>query len=259
MRALCIVFLFVVGCATSYDVHADVHTFVRHYNNVHVIAGDDGYVMVDAGLETDGPALAADLERRGLDPRKLEAIVLTHAHADHAGGARFFQQSYGTRIVVGQGDATMLSRGTNDSLCPTDRTARRRLASDQAVTFTSTEADVIVEDALDLRTISSVDGTVLALPGHTEGSLIVVSGAQAFVGDLFRGSIVGRRPKRHFYMCDLEDNDADILAVLDGAASNATTFFTGHFGPLTRSAVEARFVDENRGARPVDRPHRGPG
>ena len=230
-----------IGCATSHSTRADVHTFVRHYNNAHVLPGSRGYVMVDAGLESDGPTLAKDLERRGLDPSALEVIVLTHAHADHAGGARFFQQKYGTRIIVGRGDLAMLRRGTNDTLCPTDATARRRLEDDQATTFTPTRADVVVDGTLDLSTVSSATGTVHAISGHTEGSLVVVSGSRAFVGDLFRGSIVGNKAERHFYMCDLDDNDADIRAFLRGPASGVDTFFTGHFGPLDRAAVEKRF------------------
>jgi glyoxylase-like metal-dependent hydrolase (beta-lactamase superfamily II) len=244
MRGLLLLAVVATGCATSHRTRGEVHTFVRHYNNAHVILGSDGYVMVDAGLESDGPTLARDLERRGLDPKRLEAIVLTHAHADHAGGARFFQQTYGTRVVVGQGDAAMLARGSNDTLCPTDATARRRVEDDQATRFTPTDADVIVDDTLDLRTVSSAAGTVFALPGHTEGSLVIVSGRHAFVGDLFRGSIVGRKAERHFYMCDLEDNDADIRMLLEGPASTVSTFFTGHFGPLDRSAVERRFTTE---------------
>ncbi len=241
MRRLLLLAIVATGCATSHSTHAGVHTFVRHYNNTHVLPGSRGYVMVDAGLESDGPTLANDLQRRGLDPNDLEAIVLTHAHADHAGGAGFFQRTYGTRIIVGGGDVTMLGRGTNDVLCPTDATARRRLDDDQATTFAPIEADVIVDEALDLSTVSSVKGTVFALPGHTEGSLVVVSGAHAFVGDLFRGSVVGHKAERHFYMCDLEDNDADIRALLEGPASSVETFFTGHFGPLDRAAVQERF------------------
>lgn len=241
MRRLLLIAVIAAGCATSHSTRADVHTFVRHYNNTHVLQGSRGYVMVDAGLEADGPTLANDLERRGLDPKDLEVIVLTHAHADHAGGAGFFQRTYGTRIIVGRGDVAMLERGTNDTLCPTDATARRRLDDDQATTFAPIEADVVVDGALDLSTVSSAVGTVLALPGHTDGSLVVVSDTQAFVGDLFRGSVVGHKAERHFYMCDLRDNDADIRALLDGPASGVETFFTGHFGPLDRAAVEKRF------------------
>jgi glyoxylase-like metal-dependent hydrolase (beta-lactamase superfamily II) len=67
--------------------------------------------------------------------------------------------------------------------------------------------------------------------------VVVEVGGALFVGDLFRGSIIGRRAHTHFYMCDLQDNADDIDALLQ-IVPDATVFFPGHFGPVRRSAVE---------------------
>ena len=81
-------------------------------------------------------------------------------------------------------------------------------------------------------------GEVVAEAGHTEGSLMYVVGGVAFVGDLFRGSITGHKAVRHFYMCDLDDNAADVRTLLQTDAPDAEVFFPGHFGPLTRESVQ---------------------
>ena len=94
------------GCATSHSVVTlpdgiTVHTFRRDYSNAHVVTRGEELLMVDAGLEANAPALEADLRSAGFDPARLKAIVLTHGHADHAGGAAYFQRRFGTRIVAG--------------------------------------------------------------------------------------------------------------------------------------------------------------
>lgn len=239
-----VVLLSLASCASArtrveIDQHTVVHTLRRHYNNVHVVVRGDAAVMIDGGLESDAPKLARDLERIGVDPKALRAIIVTHGHADHAGGAGWFRRTFGTRIVVGASDAAMAARGSNDTLCPTDATARRQLQRHQSARFTGVEADTPIATPTSLAEIAGIDGEIIPLPGHTEGSLVVTLGSQAvFVGDLFRGEIVGKGAARHFYMCDLDDNREDIARVLEDIAPSARTFFTGHFGPVPRAQVD---------------------
>ncbi len=230
------------ACATTSALHrpspaVQVHTFTRDYTNAHVVRMGEHMLMVDSGLEANAPALDQDMRRAGLDPARLDAIVLSHGHADHAGGAGWFQSTYGTPVIVGAGDEDLLATGRNDTLCPTDAIAKRRLADDQAATYRPYRPDVIVEGRLDLQTTYGIEAAVVLLPGHTDGSLVVVMDDAALVGDLFRGSIVGSSAKTHFYNCDLADNRRDIAVLLDEIAPKAELFFTGHFGPPPRTEL----------------------
>lgn len=235
------------GCATSHSVTAladgiIVHTFRRDYTNAHVVSRGEAFFMVDSGLEANAPALADDLRREGFEPARLRAIVLTHGHADHAGGAAWFRQHFGTRVIAGEADVPVLAAGANDHLCPTSDRARDRVAADQAARFTPLAPDVTVGTEVALEGLVGIAGTVVPLPGHTPGSLVVTIPGAALVGDLFRGAIAGSSAEVHFYMCDLEDNRADVRVLLERLAPTASRFFPGHFGPVSRDAVTERFV-----------------
>jgi glyoxylase-like metal-dependent hydrolase (beta-lactamase superfamily II) len=137
--------------------------------------------------------------------------------------------------------ADVYGSGHNERLCPTNDDARARLASDQRATFTPVVADVTVDAELSLLDATGIPARVRALPGHTEGSLVVTVADGVFVGDLLRGDAIWSSAEVHFYMCDLEDNRRDVLTVLDQVAPGAAQWFPGHFGPLSRDAVRARF------------------
>jgi len=46
--------------------------------------GDTPPLLFDTGA--DGPTLMHNMKRLGIDPARIEAIVISHAHGDHAGG-----------------------------------------------------------------------------------------------------------------------------------------------------------------------------
>jgi phosphoribosyl 1,2-cyclic phosphodiesterase len=60
--------------------------------NCTVIASEDTTVMIDAGIS--GRRIAQLMERVGLDPKKLDAILLTHEHSDHVSGAGILSRKY---------------------------------------------------------------------------------------------------------------------------------------------------------------------
>ena len=112
------------------------------------------------------------------------------------------------------------------------------------LTTTPFGADVLVDAPFPLAELTGIDAVVLPVPGHTSGSLIVKIAGAAFVGDLFRGSLVGGGAATHLYMCDVAQNRRDIQHVVKDLAPDAATFFVGHFGPVSRDAVVATFLSE---------------
>ena len=57
--------------------------------NVSMIEGDDGLVIIDAGMSVDDGTRIME-EFRKITDKPVKAIVFTHAHGDHTGGAAAF-------------------------------------------------------------------------------------------------------------------------------------------------------------------------
>src|SRR5205823_3328856 len=91
------------------------------------------------------------LFRSGLDPAKIKYAIVTHAHPDHHGGAKFLQDRYGTRVIMSPADWDMLDR-TNGTKPKRDMTA----TDGQKFTLGDTTL------------------TLYITPGHTPGTISVL-------------------------------------------------------------------------------------
>lgn len=210
----------------------DVVTLRLDYNNIHAVRTSQGTYLVDAGLARDAQALVQELRAHGV--RDIRGVVLTHGHADHAGGAAHLRATYGAKVYASAAEAGMLHQGHNDALCPTDATARDRLEAAQRETYAPLQADVWLKP----EDTGGLPGSLLFVPGHTPGSIVWVVGGAAFVGDLFRGAIVGSSAETHFFQCDQKGVLRDIRRLLR-EHPDVKIYFTGHFGPVSRAEVEA--------------------
>src|SRR6185436_8928539 len=183
---------------------SDIVQIPLQLSNVYLVKTDTP-VLIDTGTIGDAHDLDVALADEGLSMRRIALVIVTHAHADHAGNATTLQ-SFGARVVLGAGDAERAGRGVNDELVPTSFTASLIKPLIRSV-FPELHADQVVAEGepFDLSPWG-IDGKVIALPGHTAGSVaVVMANHTAFVGDMMRGG-----PAEHYFHADRARNRQNI-------------------------------------------------
>jgi glyoxylase-like metal-dependent hydrolase (beta-lactamase superfamily II) len=242
MRAL-ILAAIAAGCAAPRFVpiaspapEVAIDRIVLRWSNVYLVRDRGAYALVDAGSPVDRDALARALAARGVAPGAIRAVIVTHAHADHAGLARWLQRA-GVRVVLGAADARVAARGANDPL-PATGLLGGWLAPLFMFPYAPFTPDVAIDRERDLAALGLPDLRVVPVPGHTPGSIAVLVGDVALAGDVMKGGYFAKldvtRPSEHYYEADLAADHAAVRALL---ARGAATFLVGHGGPLARADV----------------------
>jgi glyoxylase-like metal-dependent hydrolase (beta-lactamase superfamily II) len=130
----------------------NVYAVGNSETTVYALTSSDGIVLLDAGFEMKAEALAAQLETLNLDPARVKYILLGHGHADHFGGSRFFQTTYGTKIAASAADWDLIGSGTGGA-----RPVK----------------DVVLTPGQPFQ-FGDLSITPVAIPGHTPGSLAFI-------------------------------------------------------------------------------------
>lgn len=69
-----------------------------------VLKTSEGLILIDALYGDLLPFIEEGIEDLGMDPADIKYVLVTHAHFDHAGGARYFQDKYGARVAMMEAD-----------------------------------------------------------------------------------------------------------------------------------------------------------
>jgi glyoxylase-like metal-dependent hydrolase (beta-lactamase superfamily II) len=129
----------------------------------YVVETPDGLVLIDSGLDSAAARLKSQMTELRLDWGRVRAILLTHAHGDHSGGAEALRKATGAKVYAGASDASVLRAGQpreaffSTYFMPGHQTH-------------STTVDVSLKGG-ETVTLGDARIQVIATPGHTPGSV----------------------------------------------------------------------------------------
>ncbi|WP_432591951.1 L1 family subclass B3 metallo-beta-lactamase [Stenotrophomonas maltophilia] len=118
----------------------------------------DGAVLLDGGMPQMASHLLDNMKARGVTPQDLRLILLSHAHADHAGPVAELKRRTGAKVAANAESAVLLARGGSNDLHFGD-----------GITFPPASTDRIIMDG-EVVTVGGIAFTAHFMPGHTPGS-----------------------------------------------------------------------------------------
>lgn len=129
---------------------------------VYLVKGEQGSVLIDAGAGKASLLIWENIQKLGVKPQELTHLVLTHGHVDHIGGALFFKEQTGCRIVAHEADQKAIETGDPVLTAASwYRTTLPRLKIDHPITGKTGEVPLGPKEKI----------VCLHTPGHTPGSI----------------------------------------------------------------------------------------
>jgi metallo-beta-lactamase class B len=117
------------------------------------LVGSDGIIVLEALFDYAAPEeVIGGMKKLGLDPQKVKYIIISHAHADHDGGAHFLQDSLPTaHLVYGGPDWDAVDQAANHA-------------------GGKPKHDTVAADGMKFS-VGDASLQVVTTPGHTPGTI----------------------------------------------------------------------------------------
>ena len=202
------------------ELYPGIHHFETGPFNWYVVEEDGRLTLIDAGFPGHYSIFRDGLDQMGRSPKDVEAIILTHAHADHTGFANRLQLETGAPIMLHHDELPGFVRPLN---LPWYGLLTRSWKSHIRLMLLHATLQGVFRSPSKSKTFPFRDGDrlkvpgrpeVIHIPGHTPGEVafylprqqVLVSGDTLVTLDLMSGRDGGPQLPHKLL------NDNDVLA-----------------------------------------------
>ena len=176
-----------------------VNCYLGCEDGQYVLFDTGGHLILDRTFDDRRAALLEALDKNGCNKENLKLLVLTHGDCDHVASAAYLREKYGLKIAMHQDDVNLVQEPKIDEIMASFRyrsliykiamgmmKKKIRLVMEKTIkaldTFTP---DILLKEGDTLKPYG-FDAKVLHLPGHTPGSIgILTADNEIVVGDIY--------------------------------------------------------------------------
>jgi hydroxyacylglutathione hydrolase len=163
-------------------------------SNVFLLEFNGINILIDTGTGRRWDKLCSRLKKLGV--KKIDYLILTHTHYDHAENSAKLKREFGAKVIVNKKEGSFLEKGhssipdgTNFVSSLLVKTIAPALAIE--LNYEPCAPDILVDQYFDLKKLG-FNGYILHTPGHSGGSQsVVVDNEIAMVGDTMFGVFPG--------------------------------------------------------------------
>ncbi len=157
-------------------------------SNSYLIKGEEGYLLVDAGVEGKVDKLKSEMDEHDIEFGDIILIIITHVHYDHIGSLKEIKEKTEAPVLVHESEADLLKSG--ESYFPAGNNWIGKIISNFAQsnlnkpnTFEPIKPDIEMKEYYNLQGFG-FEGEIIHTPGHSAGSItVIIENRHCFTGD----------------------------------------------------------------------------
>jgi len=176
-----------------------VNSYLAKCESGFILFDTGGHIVMDQQFTNRRELLLKELEAAGCLEHNLKLIVLTHGDNDHSCNAAYLRERFNTKIAMHNGDRELVENPTlekwMDSYQYNSVELQQMFSQYKDVIVQVTQKtldeferfspDILLEDGFNLLPYG-LDAKVIHVPGHTKGSIAVLTESGALIaGDTF--------------------------------------------------------------------------
>jgi glyoxylase-like metal-dependent hydrolase (beta-lactamase superfamily II) len=192
---------------------------------------DDGITLIDAGLRGNVKKVYANLEKLGFGPKDIRTIIITHAHIDHIGGLHRIWKDSHAKVLVGEGDADVVS-GKEPARVPKGILFAVARIFMVFMKYHPVPADLRLKGGGRINVLGGLE--VIPMPGHTPGNIGLFSPDNRL---LFSSDTVRIKNGKFLVPYNFKTNKAEALVSIRRISElDCEILLPGHGRPIMANA-----------------------